>query len=200
MPIIQQQPLGAGRVVWLGVNTERGTFSHARHMVTIGYEGIVGDMYCGRWREIASHDVDYIATDGIAKGDTVLNHRQITIVDVHEVRKAGVDVDVTFEPGMLRENIGVEYVPHTSSTVSFSKLPQQSRMVLGTSDPKVLILTEENGPCRTIARPIAMHLGCPDDQRLIDSLNHRRGQMAMVRSFKSKDIYIGDTFKIFPPM
>jgi hypothetical protein len=197
---ITQKLIGHGRLVWLGVNQRRGTFSAPRNTLTIREDGIEGDMYRGGWREISDHDVDYITTDGVATGDKVLNLRQLTIVEEVEVGAAGAAAGVMIEHGMLRENMRVSFTPIVPDQ-TFSKLPPLSRMVIGNGDPKVLILTEENGPCRTICRPIAVHHG---DTALADSLRaalkDRRGQMAMVRSGNIKEVQIGDTFKIFPPM
>jgi hypothetical protein len=201
MPAIKQDEIGFGRIIWLGKNLARGQFSSDYHSLEIAEDGIKGDIYKGMWREIASHDVDYIETDGVAKGDPVLNLRQITVVDQSEVQQAGALTGVTIERGMLRENIVVQFTPQSAGQ-KFSLLPPLSRMVIGDDNPKVLILTEENGPCRTICQPMAVHFGSGSDlaDMLRINLTHRRGQMAMVRSGGVKDVRIGDTFTIFPPM
>ena len=201
MPAITQNPIGHGRIVWLGVNQERGKFSIPRNTLRIHGDGVDDDMYRGMWREIAGHDVDYIATDGVAKGDPVLNLRQITTIDEGEVAKAGALAGVTIERGMLRENMAVRFTSQSFGQ-KFSGLPPLSRMVIGDEDPKVLILTEENGPCRTICQPMAVHFGGGPElaDKLRDHLGGNRGQMAMVRSGKTKDVRVGDPFLIFPPM
>jgi hypothetical protein len=199
MPIVQK-PFGHGKIVWLGKNTKRGNFSTPCEHVIVESDGIVGDMYRGMWRLSSSHDVDYIATDGIVKGDPMLNLRQITIVSDTEVAHAADDVGIRILPGMLRENIIVSFVG--DSGLSFSKLPPLSRMVIGTENPKVILLTEENGPCRIITNPIASHLGhgVEFSEVLRTALTGRRGQMGMVRSARPVTVKRGGTFQIFPPM
>lgn len=200
MPITQE-PIGRGQFIWLGINEGRGGFSTPCTVLTIADDGIVGDMYRKMWREISGHDVDYIATDGVAKGDKVLNLRQITIVDAAEVDLASAEAGVAIDRGMLRENMTVSFVPQDGNRL-FSKLPPLSRMVIGRDNPKVLILSEENGPCGTIALPIArQHQGGAElVHRLRTALKGRRGQMAMVRSAERKEVRLGDTFTVFPPM
>lgn len=198
MPITQE-PLGRGHIVWVGVNIGQGTFSSSRAELTITDNGIYDDAYRGMWREISGHDVDYVATDGVKRGDPVLNLRQITIVESTEVATAGNELDLKLEPGMLRENIVVEY--QSVEGTSFSKLPPLCRMVIGDEPPKVLLLTEENGPCKTITGKIGLHLKRPDIiNPLREALRGRRGQMAIVRSREPKQVKAGDTFRIFPPM
>jgi hypothetical protein len=201
MSAITQSPIGHGRIVWLGINQERGKFSLPRNTLTIHEDGIEDDMYRSMWRKISGHDVDYIATDGVTKGELVLNMRQITIVDKAEVKEAGLQSDVIIEHGMLRENLKVSFTS-INERRQFSELPPLSRMVIGNKNPKVLILTEENGPCRTICNPMSVYYN--GDVNLADLLRKhlegRRGQMAMVRSFDTKDVQIGDSFTIFPPM
>lgn len=203
MPAIQQDPIGHGKIVWLGINPAkpRLRFSRSELIIQICENGIIDDKYRGMWRKVSGHDVDYIATDGVAKGDYVLNLRQITIIDVGEVEIASNLAHVNIGRGMLRENIAISFTSITGDQ-QFSRLPPLSRMVIGDKDPKILILTEENGPCRTISRPIAAHYkGNTDlDDLLRERLKGRRGQMAMVRSGNTKDIRIADTFKIFPPI
>jgi hypothetical protein len=198
MPVIQE-PLGHGRIAWVGVNIGKGTFSHPKSELTITDNGIYDDAYRGMWREISGHDVDYIATDGVKRGDSVLNLRQITIVEASEVAAAGSELNITIEPGMLRENIVVEY--QSINGTSFSKLSPLCRMVFGDESPKVLLLTEENGPCKTITGKIGLHLKRSDlINPLREALSGRRGQMAMVRSGYPKQVKAGDTFRIFPPL
>lgn len=154
----QYLPLGQGRIVWLGINFKRGEFSRSRAVIAIAEDGIVHDMYRGLRRKIVGHDVDYVATDGVEEGDWVRNRRQITIVEDGEVKTAGKLAGIKFEDGMLRENVVVVYEP--LAHFSFSQLPHFSRMVIeGLNGRKVLHLTEENGPCRTITNPLARHFG-----------------------------------------
>ena len=196
---ITQEPLGHGRIVWVGVNIGQGTFSSPKTELTITDNGIYDDAYRGMWREISGHDVDYVATDGVKRGDPVLNLRQITIVESTEVATAGAELGLNLEPGMLRENIVVEY--HSAEGTGFSKLPPFCRMVIGDESPKVLLLTEENGPCKTITGKIGLHFKRPDIiNPLREALRGRRGQMAMVRSRNPKQVKADDIFKIFPPM
>jgi MOSC domain-containing protein YiiM len=198
MPIIQE-PLGHGRIVWVGVNIGKGTFSSEKTELTIADNGIYDDTYRGMWREISGHDVDYVATDGVKRGDPVLNLRQITIVESVEVATAGNEIGLTLEPGMLRENIVVEY--QSVEGTSFSKLPPLCRMVIGNESPKVLLFTEENGPCQTISGIIGLHFKRTDMIKpLREAFRGRRGQMAIVRSREPKQVKAGDTFRIFPPM
>ncbi len=200
MPAVTQTPIGHGQIVWLGLNQKRGEFSIPRKTLRIHEDGVDDDMYRGMWREIAGHDVDYIATDGVVKGDRVLNLRQITIIEEGEVTQAGVTAGVAIERGMLRENIAVRF----TADQKFRGLPPLSRMVINHSElnVKVLLLTEENGPCRTICQPMAVHFnGGPElADKLRDNLGGNRGQMAMVRSGKTVDVRVGDSFLIFPPM
>lgn len=197
----RQSPLGHGNFVWLGVNQKRGEFSVRRDTLTILKNGIKGDMYRGMWRNVSGHDGAYIATDGIAKGDQVLNLRQITIVEETEVRVASELAGVSIGCGMLRENFVVSFTS-VDGKRTFSKLPPLCRMVIGAEDPKVLILTEKNGPCQTISMPIIAHHHANEamDDALRTALKDRRGQMAMVRSFNRRDLHVGDSFIIFPPM
>jgi MOSC domain-containing protein YiiM len=169
--------------------------------VVILKDGIAGDKYRGIWRATSNHDGDYGATDGVLKGTKVLNHRQITIVDDAEVAAANAILGITIRPGMLRENIGVSFTPHMHG-VTFSKLPPGSRMVIHNGDtPKVLTLTEENGPCRTISRPIAAEIGKTElDDQIREALRGKRGQMAMVRTFAQHKVRCGDRFTVYPPM
>ena len=160
-------------------------------------------MYRGMWRQITGHDGDYIATDGVKKYDSVLNLRQITLVDEAEVTLASSLAGVDYTHGMLRENIAVQFRPETAGQ-KFSRLPPLCRMVIGHGlpDPKILLLTEENGPCRSVCQPAALHFG--GGKELADELRKylqgNRGQMAMVRSGETKHIQVGDKFVIFPPM
>jgi hypothetical protein len=196
MPIVQKA-IGHGEIIWLGINRNKGVFSELKSSIFMGEDGVDGDMYRGMWRTVSGHDVDYIATDNIEKGDAVLNLRQITIVCDAELRVASHLVGMSITPGMLRENMGVSF----TSDYPFSKLPPMSRMVIGAQKPKVLLLTEENGPCRTIVQPIAVHFQKPGEvDALRQALEHRRGMMAMVRSEAAKCVWVGDTFKVFPPM
>ena len=203
MPAITQDPIGHGQIIWLGVNQKRGEFGTPRNELRIHEDGIEDDMYRGMWRTIAGHDVDYIATDGVTKDDQVLNLRQLTIIDEAEVAQAGVNAGASIERGMLRENIAVRFTPKSCGQ-KFSGLPPLSRMVInhGERNTKVLILTEQNGPCRTICQPMAVHFGGGIDlaDKLRDCLRINRGQMAMVRSGKTEDVRVGDSFLIFPPM
>lgn len=199
MPITQE-PLGHGRILWVGINSTRGTFSSFRREVDIGEDGVIGDMYRGMWRTVSSHDVDYIATDHIKLGDSALNLRQITIVDSSELRAASSEAGITIEPGMLRENMFVSFDPATPGQ-TFSKLPPLSRLVIGDEDPKVLVLTEKNGPCQTITGRMAIHF---KQSHLLKglrvALRDRRGQMAMVRSGTTRTIRPNDSFQVFPPL
>jgi hypothetical protein len=196
-----QDPIGHGRIVWLGINQEHGKFSLSRNTLTIHKDGIEGDMYRGMWRKLSGHDGDYIATDGVVKGEPTLNMRQITIVDKAEVEAAGLLTGVEVAHGMLRENVVVMFAS-VNIRRKFSNLPPFSRMVIGKVNPKVLLLTEENGPCKTICNPMAAHFD--GDIELADLLRKhlkgQRGQMAMVRSSNTKDINVSDSFTIFPPM
>ena len=196
-----QSPLGHGKIIWLGINQKRGGFSASREMVIISKNGIKGDRYRGMWRKASGHDGGYIATDGVAKGDFVLNLRQITIVDEAEVRAASEQAGVSFDFGMLNENIVVSFT-HVDETQTFSKLPPLSRMVIGDKDQKVLLLTEENGPCIGITKPIADHYELDENMEKVlrAALKNRRGQMTMVRTRKMKRIRVGDSFTIFPSM
>ena len=196
-----QYPLGHGNFVWLGQNQEPGGFSVRCDTLTILKNGIKGDMYRGMWRKVSGHDKDYVATDSIDKGDWVLNLRQITIVEETEVRVASELAGVSIGCGMLRENFVVSFTP-VDGKRKFSKLPPLSRMIIGHEDPKVLILTEKNGPCQTISMPIIAHhqVNQAMDDVLRTALKDRRGQMAMVRSFNRRDLRIGDSFTIFPPL
>lgn len=203
MPAIKQDPLGTGAITWLGINKDRGTFSTPQSKVVIGPCGFVDDIYSTMDRKIAGHDVDYVETDGVEKGDPIVNLRQITIVEKGEIEWGASLAGIEIEPGMLRENMVVDYQPAGGKS-TFSKVPPMSRMVIDTDEgPKVLILTEENGPCKTITRPIARHFGKDHDfaERLRTShLKDKRGQMAMVRNLVSKTVVTGASFKIFPPM
>lgn len=195
-------PLGRGEIVWLGVNLQRGTFSTPRDQITIEDDGIEGDMYRGMWRAVSGHDGAYVATDGVAKGDRVLNMRQITIIEAAEMARSREAAAVDIENGMLRENIVVRYA--AGSGPAFSHLPPLSRMVInhGTPQAKVLLLTEENTPCATVCNPMAAHFGGGPElaARLKQSLGGHRGQMAMVRSARPAQVRLGDPFTIFPPM
>lgn len=196
MPITQE-PLGRGRITWLGTNSERGVPSMRQEVVTVEEDGFQGDMYRGMFRQLSAHDVDYIATDGVNRGETVLNLRQITIVEQCELDAAAVTLSMKIASGMLRENVIVSYEP--LSEYKFSQLPPLSRMVVGEQDPVVLLLTEQNGPCATIAGQIGLAAGRAADMKAIrNALQGRRGQMAMVKSGASRTIEVGNTFKIFP--
>lgn len=203
MPATKQTPLGYGTILWLGVNKQRGAFSIPQESITIKSDGIAGDIYRGMWRPLSAHDGDYIVTDGSAKGDMVLNHRQITIVDRNEVLQAGQLSGATITPGMLRENIYIDYIPNIFG-YSFSRLPPFSRMIInhGTERATALYLTEENGPCHTICRPMSRHLGVGPElaDALKANLAGKRGQMAMVRSEKPETVRRNDRFVIFPPL
>jgi len=202
MPTKIQSPLGHGEILWLGINQARGEFSTACDSVLIHCDGIEHDMYRGMWRQITGHDGDYIANDGVKKYGSALNLRQITLVDEAEVTLASSLAGVTYIPGMLRENIAVRFRPMTTGQ-KFSGLPPLSRMVIhGRIDPKVLILTEENGPCKSICNPAARHFGGGTElaETLREQLRGNRGQMAMVRSGETKHVQVGDKFVIFPPM
>ena len=199
MPIIQK-PLGHGRILWVGLNTTRGTFSSWRREIGIANDGVIGDMYRGMWRTVSGHDVDYIATDQIKRGDPVLNLRQITIADSSELKAASSEAGISIKPGMLRENLFVSFDPVTPGQ-TFSKLPPLSRLVIGDEDPKVLVLTEENGPCQTITGRMALHFKQPHLLNgLRVALRDRRGQMAMVRSGTTRTIRPNDSFQVFPPL
>lgn len=91
MPAIKQDPIGHGTITWLGINPihEPLLFSHPELSVTICENGIKGDKYRGWTRKISGHDIDYVTTDGVQKGDEVLNLRQITIIDEVEITQAG---------------------------------------------------------------------------------------------------------------
>lgn len=198
MPVIQK-PLGEGQILWLGVNRERGTFSTAREQINITNDGIADDIYRGLSRFMSAHDVDYFATDGTKRNLEVLNHRQITLVEQTEVEDAGREAQVTIEPGMLRENLVVRFFP--TAGISFSALPAFSRMVIAGDAPKVLFLTEENGPCDSITGPIGLHYHNTTLRKTLKStLKQRRGKLAMVQTMEHALIHIGDTFTIYPPM
>ena len=203
MPI-KQDPIGRGSIVWLGINEKRGGFSSARRSVTIAKDGIVDDIYRGMFRKLKGHDVDYIETDGMVKGDWVINHRQITIVDSGEVVQAGLKAGApVISRSLLRENIAVNYRP-MQGCPQFGQIPAWSRMVIrrGEEDLKVLYLTEGNGPCKTICRPIAQHFGGDKElaANLEESLKGLRGLMAMVRSHQEVEVRVGDSFVVFPTM
>lgn len=198
MPITQE-PLGNGQILWLGVNLGRGTFSTARQEIIITRDGIVDDIYRGLSRRMSGHDVDYFATDGTCRGSEVLNHRQITLVEQTEVQDAGVEAQIEIKPGMLRENLLVRFFP--TAGISFSVLPAFSRMVIAGDAPKVLFLTEENGPCDSITGPIGLHYHSKTLRKsLKGTLKRRRGQMAMVMTMDDTLVRLGDTFTIYPPM
>ena len=199
MPPIKQEAIGQGIIAWLGINREGHPFSLQQPDIDIVADGIAGDKYRGIWRKLGAHDGDYVATDGVGFGDQALNLRQITIVDTSEVMQAAKAAGVSIDCGMLRENIVVRFEPLAG--IAFSKLPPLSRMVIGDSQPKVLIITEENGPCAKIAKPIARENGNESRHPAIrDALRNHRGQMAMVRSFKSVTVHVGTSFLVYPPL
>ena len=192
-------PLGHGKITWLGVNQDVRGFSTPRERIFIAAYGVANDRYYGQFRTMNGHDVDYITTDGVARDTEVINHRQITIVEQDEVAVAGILSGTEIMPGMLRENMVVQYA--SNRCPSFSRLPPLCRMVIGTEHPKVLMLTETNQPCRGICNPIAAFLQKPNaSEPLRQALKNRRGQLAMARTVDVKEIHLGDTFMIYPPM
>jgi hypothetical protein len=198
----QHEALGHGTIVWLGLNEEKGRFSRAVRNVTIDGSGVVGDMYNQLLRPLSAHDGDYVKTDGTELGTMVLNTRTITIVDDMEVQAASRQAKVEIDHGMLRENIVVNFKAANGHNVLFSKLLPMSRMVIQGSRKKVLILTEENGPCRTIANPIARFRDgdALTSERIRHCLRDKRGQMAMVKTQDRVCVDVGSEFAIYPPM
>jgi MOSC domain-containing protein YiiM len=202
MPTSKLEPIGRGIITWLGINTEGERFSQPSQMIQITLDGIRSDKYQGRTRFAGPHDGDYMTTDRINSGREILNMRQITIVSEAEILAASNQYGPVIKEGWLRENIIVDYVPE-KNTPGFSKLPPLSRMVFGEDEPIVLVLTEENGPCSTITRPIAQALGHATREsadQLKEALKNRRGQMAMVRSCSDRFLSVGHSFRVFLPM
>jgi|GEM_PF-2723922 len=204
---IRFQSVGYGHIAGLSINKERGVFSQPRQRITIGATGIQGDIYNSPWRTLGPHDGNYIATDGLSVGDIVRNHRQITILDINEINQANKMLRYKVVQTMARENILIE-TQFLLDGLFFSKLPPMSRMVIGDKSKKVLNLTEENVPCRTMARPIAnyyarMHRNLNKDtfaEEIVTALTNRRGQMAEVKTEKTTQVREGDRFQIFLPM
>ena len=190
--------VGSGRIVWLGSNRNRYGFSHPRKLLTIKPDGIVGDSYRGRMRPLGVHDSRYRKTSGLKRGDMVVNHRPITALEEGERDLAEAAIGQPVGSGMLRENIifSLQFFYHS---LSFSRLPPMSRLVIGQDQDVILWINEENNPCAGVARPFSEHY---DDRKLmpafIKAFQGRRGQMISVMS--PGLIRIGDPVKVFRPL
>ncbi len=200
MPATKHEPIGHGKIVWLGVNLEPGTFSQPRDYIDVLSYGVKDDMYYGEQYISKGHDVDYEATDGMPRGTKCENARQLTITDADGYARANAKLPFYCEFGMMRENMVVD-VNLIHSWANFSNLDPASRLVFPGKTPKILLTTEKNEPCSTSCRPIARHFNrtdLGDDVR--DAWRGNRGQMLRVKTLNQRRLRVGDRFNIFSHM
>jgi hypothetical protein len=143
----------AGRVVAVLTTADlgrKGFVTAAVDSLALDLEGIEGNRHRG-WTRKADARVPYLP-----RGQKIRNERQVTLVSVEDLAEVAKLLDLpTLDPAWLGANIVVAGVPH------FSWLPRGTRLF--SSGGAVLIVTDQNVPCRQAGAAVAARCPGRDD-------------------------------------
>jgi MOSC domain-containing protein YiiM len=117
-------------VVAVCLSEEGGVPKYPQPSVNIGPDGVEGDYHAGPTRKNGA-------------GETVPNHRQVTVVAAEAVEAVGAELAVDIPPGGLGENILVRGLGDLGELV-----PGQ-RIIFGSGVE--LEVTEQNNPCANLS-------------------------------------------------
>ena len=143
--------------------------SVALEAAQVTLEGFPGDRHAGMTMRSDSRTSFY------ARGTTIRNGRQVSIVSVEELAQAAHSMGIDeIRPEWLGANLAFAGIPH------LTQLPPGTRLFF--PGEVVLIVQAENGPCLTAGRAIQSHF--PDrpglDARFPVQALHLRGVVACV--------------------
>ncbi len=151
-------------------------------------EGVKGDKHAGRrLSDVRDKDLQRF---GIPKDTEVANHRQFSAVSAEELEEIARNLDIPrLDPGLLGENLVLSGIPNLSMLPAGTKLFfRNSRKHIRTA---VLVVWEENTPCRTPGEAIGHALGRHDiASRFAKAAYGLRGVVGSV--YCSGTIHVGD--------
>lgn len=158
--------------------------SHPQDRLLCTFDGIEGDSHAGATRES-----DVRVTQQYAKGTTIRNVRQLTIVSDEELTSIAEALGVpAVEPGWLGANLSIAGIP------DFTLIPPSTRLIF--DGGAALVVDAENEPCMYPARQIEKrHPGCgrPFPKVAIN----KRGVTAWVE--REGEIRVGDAVAVHLP-
>ncbi len=188
-------PIATGTVASLSINGEPVEEAY------FTMQGPRGDKHAGFYRQLSGHDIDYVRTSNLKRGDPIFNWRTWTGLSVEEIREIERKLGHVIPQGCLLENIVVEGIPN------FSKLPPTSRLVFpefpaahpDDSDRQaVLAVWEENTPCKVVGKRLEDHHGVDGLMtRFREAAEGLRGVMGLVLS--PGKVKVGDFVLVYPP-
>ena len=188
-----QQPIHNGTVTSLALNGERA-FS-----VMFGLDGPIGDRHAGFDRHLSGHDGAYIKTSQLQKGARVFNTRSWTGLSIEELAAIEAEIGYDIPIGCLLENITFGGIPNFSQLEPGTRLVFPAHTINGHTHQAILIVWEENGPCRTVGERLENHYdakGLKTD--FVRFAQHKRGVMGFV--YSAGPVSWKDPVLVYPPV
>lgn len=120
---------------------------HAVEVLELDFGGPIGDRHHG---EVMSSDTRQ--SDVFAKGTTIRNHRQLSIVDTAQLARIADLMGIPeLAPGVIADNICTEGIPDLTALAPMSRLVFDSGAVV--------MVGGENLPCVIAGRMVSAHYG-----------------------------------------
>jgi len=160
----------SGKVKQVLVARDSGTIrSESLDTVDVTFEGFAGDKHAG-WTKPSDGRTKFYP-----RGTAIRNSRQVSIVSLEET--AAIANDLGLEeilPDWMGANLLLEGIP------ALSAIKPNTRLFF--ENGAVLLITEENNPCKTLSAEIASHFpGKPELlEKIVKVSMRRRGLVAVV--------------------
>jgi hypothetical protein len=160
----------SGKVTQVLVARESDSIrSESLESVDVTFEGFAGDKHAG-WTKPSDGRTTFYP-----RGTVIRNSRQVSIVSQEETSAIASDLGIdVILPDWMGANLLLEGIPELSAIRPNTRLFFESGAVL--------LITEENNPCRTLSAEIVSHF--PENPDLLGQIVkvslHRRGLVAVV--------------------
>jgi hypothetical protein len=134
----------------------------------LALDGVAGDRHAGFTRASGGREPWY------PRGTVIRSGRQLSVVSVEELAEIATAMRIAeLQPGWIGANLVLEGLPR------LSYLPAGTRIAL--SDTAVIVIEDQNAPCRFAGRAIARRIGQPAAELEFPKLAKRlRGLVASV--------------------
>lgn len=161
-----------------------GTFvSEPLDVLSLTYEGIVGDRHSGLYRESGPREPWY------PRGTPMRNERQLSILSAEENAEVAATLAIPeLKPEWIGGNLLLSGVP------DLSQLPPRTLLMFPSG--ATVRIDGDNGPCKKSGASIASNIpGRPDlEFGFVKAAKYKRGLLGWVE--REGDVRIGDAVKI----
>lgn len=157
-------------VATTAIGQTTGSLITTRHpKITLNWEGVVGDLHAGYQRPAEVRVPWYV------RGTPMRNERQLTVVSEEELSATAQALGIpVLQPEWIGANVMVRGIP------DLTFLFPTTRLVF--SSGAVLVVINENRPCRSAADSVQLHNPTSTGiaQNFVKHAHHRRGVIACV--------------------